>query len=180
MDKDASPALADLLAKGELLDKMPEPALSLAVARPQAIGPLLAVHADVNAKNAFGKTPLMTAAQFNTADAVRQLLHSGADVNAATNAPQDIAGNSPRVENDPSSGCGDYAIAHGSRTALMYAAANASLDVIEALLAAGADKSKRDSQGRTALDYLLGKGPVPANPLIKGAALAAATKLLSN
>ena len=41
MDKDASPALADLLAKGELLDKMPEPALSLAVVRPETIGPLL-------------------------------------------------------------------------------------------------------------------------------------------
>jgi len=180
MDKDASPALADLLAKGEPLDKMPEPALSLAVVRPEAIGPLLAAHADVNAKNAFGKTPLMTAAQFNAVDAVRQLLLAGADANAATNAPQEIAGNSPRVESDPSSGCGDYAIAHGSRAALMYAAANASLDVIKALLAAGADKSKQDSRGLTALDYLQGKGPVPANPRLAGAELAAATKLLSN
>ena len=122
----------------------------------------------------------MTAAQFNAADAVRQLLHAGADANAATNAPQDIAGNSPRVENDPSSGCGDYAITHGSRTALMYAAANASLDVIKALLVAGADKSKQDSRGLTALDYLQGKGPVPANPRLTGAELAAATKLLPN
>jgi F0F1-type ATP synthase membrane subunit c/vacuolar-type H+-ATPase subunit K len=180
MDEAASPALAEPLAKGEPLDKLPEPALSLAVARPEAIGPLLAAHADVNAKNAFGKTPLMTAAQFDQIESVRQLLQAGADVNATTHAPKDIAGNSPKVANDPSSGCGDYAIAHGSRSALMYAAANASSDVIKALLAAGADITKRDSQGLTALDYLLGKGPVPANPRLMGAELSAATELLSH
>lgn len=180
MDRDASPSLAELLAKGEPLDKLPEPALSLAVARPEAIGPLLAAHADVNAKNAFGKTPLMTAAQFDQIESVRQFLKAGADVNTTTYVPKEIAGNSPKIESDPSSGCGDYAITHGSRSALIYAAANASLGVIEALLAAGADKSKRDSQGRTALDYLLGKGPVPANPRLMGAELAAAIKLLSD
>ena len=180
VDGGASPSLAELIANGEPLDKLPEPALSLAVARPDAIGPLLAAHADVNAKNAFGKTPLMTAAQFDQIESVRQFLKAGADVNAATNAPKEIAGNSPKIDSDPSSGCGDYAITHGSRSALIYAAANASLGVIEALLAAGADKSKRDSQGRTALDYLLGKGPVPANPRLMGAELAAAIKLLPN
>ena len=180
VDGGASPSLAELIANGEPLDKLPEPALSLAVARPEAIGPLLAAHADVNAKNAFGKTPLMTAAQFDQIESVRQFLKAGADVNAATNAPKEIAGNSPKIDSDPSSGCGDYAITHGSRSALIYAAANASLGVIEALLAAGADNSKRDSQGRTALDYLLGKGPVPANPRLMGAELAAAIKLLPN
>ena len=180
MDQDASPSLAELLAKGEPLNKLPKPVLSLAVARPAAIAPLLAAHADANAKNAFGKTPLMTAAQFDQVESARQFLKAGADVNALTKAPKDIAGNSPKIEGDPSSGCGDYAIAHGSRTALMYAAASASLDVIQALLAAGADKSKRDSQGRTALDYLLGKGPVPANPRLKDSELAAARKLLAN
>jgi len=180
VDETASPSLAELLAKGEPLDKLPEPALSLAVARPQAIGPLLTAHADVNAKNAFGKTPLMTAAQLDQIESVRQFLKAGADVNAVSKAPKDIAGNSPKIDGDSSSGCGDYAIAHGSRTALMYAAANASLVVMNTLLAAGADKSKRDSQGRTALDYLLGKGPVPANPRLKGAELAAVRKLLAD
>jgi len=180
MDEAASPALAELLSKGELLDTLPEPALSLAAARPEAIGPLLAAHADVNAKNAFGKTPLMTAAQFNQSESMRHLLQAGADVNATTKAPKEIAGNNPKDENDPSSGCGDYAIANGSRSALMYAAAYASLDAIRTLLAAGADKSKRDSQGHTALDYLLGKGPLPANPLLHGTELAAAIKLLAN
>jgi hypothetical protein len=52
--------------------------------------------------------------------------------------------------------------------------------VIKALLAAGADKSLKDSRGRTALEYLQGKGPVPANPLLKGTDLAEAIRLLSN
>lgn len=180
MDKDASPSLAELLAKGAPHDKMPEPALSLAVVRPAAIAALLAAHADVNARNAFGKTPLMTAAQFNQLDAVRQFLQAGAEVNATTAAPKDIADNSPRIAGKPETGCADYGITHGNRTALMYSAANASLPVIKALLAAGADKSLKDSRGQTALEYLQGKGPVPANPLLTGADLAEATKLLAN
>jgi Ankyrin repeats (3 copies)/Ankyrin repeat len=180
IDKNASPSLTELLARGALHDKLPEPALSLAVVRPAAIAALLAAHVDVNARNAFGKTPLMTAAQFDRLDAVRQFLTAGAEVNASTAAPKDIADNSPRIAGKPETGCGDYAIAHGNRTALMYAAASASLPVIKALLAAGADKSLKDSRGQTALEYLQGKGPVPANPLLKGADLTAAVRLLSD
>jgi ankyrin repeat protein len=140
----------------------------------------LAAHADVNARNAFGKTPLMTAAQFNQLDAVRQFLQAGAAVDATTDAPSAIAGNNPAEAGNLAGGCGDYAITHGARTTLIYAAANASLPVIKALLAAGADKSLKDSRGRTALEYLQGKGPVPANPLLKGTDLAEAIRLLSN
>jgi hypothetical protein len=179
MDKDASPSLAELLARGAPHDKLPEPALSLAVVRPAAIAALLAAHVDINARNAFGKTPLMTAAQFDRLDAVRQFLTAGAEVNASTATPKNIADNSPRIAGKPDTGCSNYAIAHGNRTALMSAAANASLPVIKALLAAGADKSLKDSRGQTALEYLQGKGPVPANPLLKGADLAAAVRLLS-
>jgi Ankyrin repeats (3 copies)/Ankyrin repeats (many copies) len=180
MDKDASPSLHELLAAPTPLDKMPEPALSLAVVRPETIAPLLAAHADVNARNAFGKTPLMTAAQFNRPDAARRLLRAGADVNATTAAPTAIADNSPRIADRPDTGCAEYGIAHGNRTALMYAAANGSLAVIESLLAAGADKFRKDSQGKTALDYLQGRGPVPANPVLTGGDRAAAAKLLDN
>nr|WP_246463058.1 ankyrin repeat domain-containing protein [Nitrospirillum iridis] len=61
----------------------------------------------------------------------------------------------------------------------MYAAANAGLPVIKALLVAGADTALRDSTGQTALDYLEGRGPVPANPVLTGADLAMARSLLT-
>ena len=58
----------------------------------------------------------------------------------------------------------DASAHHDGRTALMYAAANASLPVIKLLLAAGADPYQADTKGCRAIDYLLGFGPVPANP----------------
>ena len=180
MDKDAAPSLSDLLHAGAALDREEEPVLSLAVVRPAAIAPLLAAHADVNAANTFGKTPLMTAAQFDSLESLIVFLIAGTDVNAKTLAPENISGNSPLSAATPWGGCGDYAISNGERTALMYAAANGSLPVIKALLAAGADRGLQDSQGKTALDYLLGNGPVPANSRLSGAGLVEAKKLLAN
>ncbi|TWB22922.1 ankyrin repeat protein [Nitrospirillum bahiense] len=179
MDADARPSLAEVLASG-----LPpqaagaEPPLSLAVIRPAALAPLLAAGAPVDAVNAFGKTPLMTAAQFNAPDVVRALLTAKAAVNQQSLAPDRITDNSPLNDQTGAGGCGTYAITHGQRTALMYAAANAGLPVIEALLAAGADTALKDSTGLTALDYLEGRGPVPANPLLTGAELATAQTLL--
>ena len=180
MDPSAKPSLATLLASHRQLDvSRPEPLLSLAVAHPASIAPLLAAGAPVEAVNAMGKTALMQAAQFDQPNAVRQLLQAGASVDTASFAPRKIAGNDPRDPESQWSGCGFYAITHGQRTALMYAAANASLPVIKLLLAAGADRSLQDSQGSTALDYMLGHGPVPPNPSLAGAALAKAKMLLS-
>lgn len=112
---------------------------------------------DAEARNAFGKTPLMTAAQFNQASSVRLLLAHGADPNARTNAT---------------------GTAWARRTPLMYAAANASLSTIKMLLNAGTDPQAADSKGFRALHYLLGYGPVPANPRLSPKDLVEATRLL--
>jgi ankyrin repeat protein len=178
-DAEVRPSLAELLARGVPLDTKPEPVLSLAVVRPDAIALLLAAHADPDAVNGFGKTPLMTAAQFDQPEVVRLLLQAGAAVDALTLAPEAIPDNDPYLPDTFASGCSQHGIATGSRTALMYAAANASLPVIAALLAAGADPGKRDSKGHTALDYLLGNGPVGANPLLAGTELEAAKAMLA-
>ncbi|MDZ5649086.1 ankyrin repeat domain-containing protein [Nitrospirillum sp. BR 11828] len=174
MNADVRPSLADLLAKGTPVEvpaeQKGEPLLSLAVARPAAIAPLLAAHAPVNAVNPMGKTPLMTAAQFNSPEALSTFIQAGAEVNTQSLAPEKIADNYE---------CAAYHITHGQRTALMYAAANAGLPVIQALLAAGADTRPRDSQGATALDYLEGRGPVPANPLLSGEERETARRLLT-
>jgi hypothetical protein len=133
-----------------------DPLAHIAVARPDAL-PLLWDLIDPDARNAFGKTPLMTAAQFDIPDSVRMLLARGADANARTNP----AGT-----------------AWAARTPLMYAAANGSLETIRLLLAAGADPQMADSKGLKALHYLLGHGPVPVNPRLSSGERAEAVRLL--
>lgn len=63
--------------------------LNIAIEYPEALRYLLSKGVDPNSANAFGKTPLMYAAQYNQLDAVRLLLAAGADPNAATRLPDD-------------------------------------------------------------------------------------------
>ena len=80
-------------------------------------------------RSAKGRTPLMVAcAYYGGITATTLLTKSGADVNIAS--------------------------ANGA-TALMLAAQNAKVDVVEHLLAKGADASKKDATGMTALDYAI-------------------------
>ena len=83
--------------------------------------------ADVNARNSYGKTPLMCAAEFNQdPEVITTLLDAGADVNAQDN--------------------------HG-KTPLMYATMyNQNLEVITTLLDSGANAKLKDNTGNTAFD----------------------------
>ncbi len=145
----------------------PDPLISVAVHRPDVLELLLEKGSfapplvtdlargdqtvDPNARNAIGKTPLMTAAELNQVDSVRILLAHGADPNAAIHHPL---------------------LWHSRRTALMYAAAKASAPVIELLLAGGADPEALDSQGFGILDYLQGRGPTGPNPMLPASGIA--------
>ena len=178
ISSDATRALQPFVS-GKLPETgMGEPLLSLAIETPGAMRLLLSDGANVNAVNDFGKTPLMTAAQFDKVGAVSLLIAAGASVNEQSFAPGRIPHNDAQAGEAGDVGCEAYHILHGSRTALIYAAANASLAIIRELLAAGADKTLKDSLGLTALDYLRGKGPVPANPRLDSADRSEATKLL--
>ena len=95
---------------------------------------LLEAGADVNAKYEDGSTALMDAASYNTAEVVSALIRAGADVNAQVNAE------------------GHW---YDGYTALIWAAhSNDDPNVISVLLAAGADASMMDSEGKTALNHL--------------------------
>lgn len=126
-----------------------DPLLLVAVADPPAFSLVMQHEPDINKRNAIGKTALMEAAQFDQPGIVGLLLEHHASVNATTWGNQD--GPEPPLGND-------------ARTALMYAAANGSLKLIKALLAAGADPYQADTKGYRAIDYLLGYGPTPPNP----------------
>ncbi|MCC6919498.1 MAG: ankyrin repeat domain-containing protein [Alphaproteobacteria bacterium] len=89
--------------------------------------------------NGFDKTPLMYAAQHDRLNAVWLLLEHGAKVDLVTD---DTKGHNWCLELD-----------RDHRTALMYAAENASPAVIDALLDAGASAAAADTQGNTPLWY---------------------------
>lgn len=87
-------------------------------------------------RNWYGKTALMWAAHFNDYDAIEQLLQLKAPLNAVT-----------QVENDWQK------LQQDNRTALMYAAENASPATIALLLNAGADQTVKDSAQHDLLFY---------------------------
>ena len=128
---------------------------------PRALDSLLAHGATVNEVNTIGKTALMEAAQFDQPQSVRWLLQHDANPNATT----------WRADNGA-------LLQHDGRTALMYAAANASLSTIRLLLVNGADPYQTDTKGFRAIDYLLGYGPTPPNPALNHADRLKAQELL--
>lgn len=109
---------------------------------------------DIDYPNWFGKTPLMTAAQYGHLDAVKLLLENGADINKQTS------------EGDCWSPDQNLCITHGKRTALMYAAQEGKFEIIEYLLKMGADVNLQDTENLTAYDYMQGE-EFAYNPHIK-------------
>ncbi len=106
-------------------DPTPEDSLlSVAITYPEALQYLLEKGYNPNHQNAFGKTPLMYAAQYNQVESVKLLLKNGANTNLATIIPEDTC---------------YYTLTKSGMTALHYAARYSSKEVIELLLTAGAN-----------------------------------------
>ena len=120
-----------------------DPFLSYAIFRPDDLPKLVGLGFEVDETNWFGKTPLMHAAHLDQIEAVKTLIELSAQVNRRTH-----------IEFEPPERDPGPAIKHRGRTALMYAAENASADLVKLLLDKGADPNIKDSQGWTALNYL--------------------------
>jgi len=110
----------------------------------------------VDTKGSQGQTPLMLAAAFGSADAVRSLVASGADVRAASPAGvtalhwavTDIAKTRMLLD----AGADVNAVSQLGRTPLLVAAAaHESRDVVRLLLSKGASVNTSDTIGITAL-----------------------------
>ncbi len=149
---DANPEIINtLIERGASASGGDHPALMNAIDHPPLLAFILKREGKPDRRNGFGKTALMAAAHMNNLPSVRLLLGAGADPNLKTyrRLPnlRDWQGNR---EQD----CRYKNITFRERTSLMYAAENASPDLIKTLLNAGASPKAVDSKGRTVLDYL--------------------------
>lgn len=106
--------------------------LDSAVMYPEALRYLLEQGADPDWTNAFGKTALMYAAQYNQRESAEILLAYGADPNSATVQPPDRC---------------NYTLSTTGMTPLHYAARYGSRELIELLLAKGALTFSYSSRG---------------------------------
>jgi hypothetical protein len=144
--------------------------LNVAIEYPEALRFLIEQGVDVDQANAFGKTPLMYAAQFNTLEAVRLLLEHGANPNASTVQPNDRC---------------NYTLEQSSVTPLHYAARYASGAVIRMLVEHGAVtfSEASDAKGGTYpvdwLRYYTGSQSEERNPNIAPEEVAALAEILS-
>ena len=103
-------------------------ALMAAVAKPDAVSLLLQRGFDPNAANAWGKTPLMVAAEQNQIESMRRLLAAGANVHAETTSVAGIGVGGPDRRE----------ATQGRQTALLLAAAKGGEGSIRTLTEAGA------------------------------------------
>jgi len=95
--------------------------------------------ANINDTNSFGKTALMYTVQYNLYDSAKLLLANNININKATFHLEDSCENS---------------ITTHKVTALHYAVRYADFKLVKLLLQNGADKNLKDSNNKSALDYI--------------------------
>jgi uncharacterized protein len=122
--------------------------MAMAYGHTEVASVLLDAGADIGATDRGGNTPLHVAAQAGNLVIVKQLLEKGADPNVRTAR---VAMQAAR-----GGGGGGRAVAGGSLTPLMVAARANQLEVMKALVAAGADPKIRADNGTTTLMYAAG------------------------
>lgn len=129
------PANNHIIAKDPETEQAMNEALVRAAERgdtPTAVS-LLAAGADLNYRDAAGRTPVMAATHGNQVETVRALIEAGADINIQDN----------RFDNP-----------------FLYAGAEGLLDILRLTIAAGADPKLTNRFGGTALIPAAERGPV--------------------
>jgi ankyrin repeat protein len=115
-----------------------------------AAGALIDGGADASVKDRAGNAALHTAAQAGDLDLVKMLLSKGVDVNVRT------------ADTAPGGGRGYFRAPAGRQTPLMLAARGNHVDVMRALIAAGADPKAKAQDNSTFLMAAVGSGRVSA------------------
>src|SRR5690606_7169163 len=120
----------------------------------EMVGTLVALGADLEARDAAGATPLMIAAGHGSVDGIQALIAAGADLDARDYdawTPTITAGKSDPLEVLERLQTYDNVHPHGW-TPLMYASRFGSPEAVRALLNAGANRNATASDGVSAMD----------------------------
>ncbi|MBZ7954878.1 ankyrin repeat domain-containing protein [Campylobacter sp. RM17709] len=152
------PILDLLIHYGARIDEGYEDALFYALENYDNTKFLLDIGADVNSSNAFGKTPLFYAIEFNQKDIISLLLQYGADVNKKyINNNEKLALSANNYDNTPYfiTFC---ALEHTSKNVLMHAAAYGDVEILKMLISKGAKIHDVDDLGFNALDFAIAAG----------------------
>lgn len=147
-----------LIRFGARIDEGYESAIFYALENYENTNFLIQNGANVNQANAFGKTPLFYAIEFNRLDIIKPLLDNGANVNQKYINNNEKLALSANIGSNTPYFITFCALEHTSKNVLMHAAAYGNVEILKLLISKGANLNAVDDLGFNALDFALAAG----------------------
>lgn len=147
-----------LIRFGARIDEGYESAIFYALESYENTNFLIQNGANVNQANAFGKTPLFYAIEFNRLDIIKLLLDNGANVNQKYINNNEKLALSANIGSNTPYFITFCALEHTSKNVLMHAAAYGNVEILKLLISKGANFNAVDDLGFNALDFALSAG----------------------
>lgn len=147
-----------LIRFGASIDEGYESAIFYALENYENTNFLIQNGANVNQANAFGKTPLFYAIEFNRLDIIKLLLDNGANVNQKYINNNEKLALSANIGSNTPYFITFCALEHTSKNVLMHAAAYGNVEILKLLISKGANFNAVDDLGFNALDFALSAG----------------------
>lgn len=147
-----------LIRFGARIDEGYESAIFYALENYENTNFLIQNGANVNQANAFGKTPLFYAIEFNRLDIIKLLLDNGANVNQKYINNNEKLALSANIGSNTPYFITFCALEHTSKNVLMHAAAYGNVEILKLLISKGANFNAVDDLGFNTLDFALSAG----------------------
>lgn len=147
-----------LIRFGTRIDEGYESAIFYALENYENTNFLIQNGANVNQANAFSKTPLFYAIEFNRLDIIKLLLDNGANVNQKYINNNEKLALSANIGSNTPYFITFCALEHTSKNVLMHAAAYGNVEILKLLISKGANFNAVDDLGFNALDFALSAG----------------------
>lgn len=147
-----------LIRFGARIDEGYESAIFYALENYENTNFLIQNGANVNQANAFGKTPLFYAIEFNRLDIIKLLLDNGANVNQKYINNNEKLALSANIGSNTPYFITFCALEHTSKNVLMHAAAYGNVEILKLLISKGANFNAVDDLSFNALDFALAAG----------------------